>query len=95
MDNKDLRETQSIGIESCEITLKDGQKKHFDNRYLLFLLEGSTDVSKNDLEYSVISCQDVSDNELVNLISSLLEHLKNNKGYPKDMLAQLVFGNLE
>lgn len=27
MDNKDLRETQSIGIEACEVTLKDGQKK--------------------------------------------------------------------
>ena len=92
MNDKDLIETQSTGIQACEITLENGQKKQFDSRFLLFVLE-STKPEKDKELGSVLAVKKVSDNELLNLIESLLGTILKN-GYPKLMVLNWLLNML-
>lgn len=74
---------------------KTDKKKHFDNRYVLFVLESTE--TKNSVSDepvgAVAAAKEVSDNELLNLIEILLGTILKN-GHPKLMILNCLMNML-
>lgn len=81
MINKDLMEIQENDIENIKITLSNGQKKQFNDRYLLFIVE-SLDADRSPIGNGAVTKVDtISDDELLSVVEVILAHLL-QKGSP-------------